>query len=204
MKYLDKEGLTYAWSKIKAKIDAKPDLDKIYPVGSIYMTMASSNPGDLFGGTWTKLSGGYLYADTNNPGAKGGSNSFTLSTANLPAHTHSTPSHTHGYTRADSVQGTAISANQMAAHTHNNDTMYNADEAATATAAHTTNWTTHHGTTNMLGQWTIGANASHNHGLSTSWASTGASSGTTGSTGGGQAVNIRPTYINVYMWQRTA
>ena len=199
MKYLDKDGLAYAWSKIKANIDAKPDLDNIYPVGSIYMTMASSNPGDLFGGTWTKLSGGYLYADTSNPGAKGGSNSFTLSTANLPAHTHSTPSHTHGYTRADSIQGTAISTNQMPSHTHTYSMLGLPQESGNTQPPLGGYLPQSTGTTNATG-----GGASHGHGLNTSWVSTGASSGTTGSTGSGQAVNIRPTYINVYMWQRTA
>lgn len=201
MKYLDKDGLTYAWSKIKAKIDAKPDLDKIYPVGSIYMTMASLNPGDLFGGTWTKLSGGYLYADTSNAGSKGGSNSFTLTTANLPAHTHSTPNHTHSYTRTDSTMQARITENQMPAHFHDQ----------TVTTSGSNNGRSDYNSDGFGASYTQGSNtglkggnAGHNHGLNQSTVSTGASSGTTGSTGSGQAVNIRPTYINVYMWQRTA
>lgn len=35
-------------------------LDLVFPIGSTYMTMGASNPGTLFGGTWSKVTGGVL------------------------------------------------------------------------------------------------------------------------------------------------
>lgn len=32
------------------------------PIGSIYLTVSNDNPSRWFGGTWEKMSGGYLYA----------------------------------------------------------------------------------------------------------------------------------------------
>ena len=40
-------------------------LDTYFPVGSLYLTVGSENPNTTIGGTWTKLSGYYLYADTS-------------------------------------------------------------------------------------------------------------------------------------------
>ena len=45
----------------KLKI-AQELLDIIYPVGSVYLTINDVNPQTLFGGTWVKIYGGYLYA----------------------------------------------------------------------------------------------------------------------------------------------
>lgn len=36
-------------------INGKSILDLIYPVGSIYMSANSTNPGEMFDGTWTKV-----------------------------------------------------------------------------------------------------------------------------------------------------
>lgn len=36
------------------------DFDKIYPIGSIYMSVNSANPSSLFGGKWEQLSGRFL------------------------------------------------------------------------------------------------------------------------------------------------
>lgn len=193
MKYLDKDGLTYAWSKIKAKIDAKPDLDKIYPIGSIYMTMASSNPGDLFGGTWTKLSGGYLYANTSNAGSTGGSHEINVKAENLPSHSHS-------YTRVTGTQGTAISTNQMPYHAHGvhktgqTESGRN-DWGLVGAGAYGKNVLLTYG--DSASTESTGGNGSHNHGVNTG-------SYTTGATGSGKSITFYPEYINVYMWQRTA
>lgn len=31
-----------------------------YPIGSIYMSVNSTNPGELFGGTWEQIQGRFL------------------------------------------------------------------------------------------------------------------------------------------------
>lgn len=68
-------------------------LSKIYPVGSIYMSMSATNPHDLFGvGTWKRISQGrmLLGADdsTYKAGATGGEATHTLTAAEMPAHSH--------------------------------------------------------------------------------------------------------------------
>lgn len=66
---------------------------KIYPVGSIYMSMVATNPASLFGiGTWKRISQGrmLLGADdsTYKAGATGGEATHTLTAAEMPAHSH--------------------------------------------------------------------------------------------------------------------
>lgn len=65
-------------------------LDFIYPVGSIYMSYSHNNPAVMFGGTWTRLTGGFLWASQNGDiiGQTGGEKTHTLTVNELPAHTH--------------------------------------------------------------------------------------------------------------------
>lgn len=106
------------WIKFKNYISNPLDA---YPVGSYYISSVSTSPATLFGGTWvqvqdrmilaagTKYSAGTLV----NP-ATGGSETKSLSVANIPSHTHtfttsSAGNHTH------TVSGSTQSAG---AHTH--------------------------------------------------------------------------------------
>ena len=73
-----------------------------YPVGSIYMNASNStNPATLLGfGTWSALGAGQMLLGNGGgytAGSTGGSATTTLSTANLPSHSHSVtdPGHTH-------------------------------------------------------------------------------------------------------------
>ena len=54
-------------------------IDNIYPVGSIYMSVNSTNPGSLFGGTWEQIEGKFLLAcdSTYTAGSTGGNSSHT-------------------------------------------------------------------------------------------------------------------------------
>lgn len=66
-------------------------LDTYFPVGSLYLTVGSENPNNTIGGTWSKLSGYYLYADTsiNNTSYTGKhTQNHTLTTDQIPAHGH--------------------------------------------------------------------------------------------------------------------
>lgn len=60
-------------------------VDLIYPVGSIYMSVNSANPGELIGGTWERIKDRFLLSagDTYAAGNTGGS-----AKATLPSHTH--------------------------------------------------------------------------------------------------------------------
>ena len=78
--------------------DQEITFDTIYPIGAIYMSMNSTNPGTLFGGTWEQITGKFLLAcdTTYEAGTIGGASTVSLSTENLPSHTHSVGAHAHG------------------------------------------------------------------------------------------------------------
>ena len=64
--------------------------DDIYPIGSIYMSVNSTNPRNLFGGTWTQLKDRFLLGagSTYTNGSTGGEASHTLTVNEMPSHSH--------------------------------------------------------------------------------------------------------------------
>lgn len=52
------------------------DIDKVYPVGAVYFSMNSTDPGTLFGGTWSKIQGRFIMTSSSSysAGDTGGSN----------------------------------------------------------------------------------------------------------------------------------
>ena len=65
-------------------------LDNVYPVGSIYMSVNSTNPKNLFGGTWEQIQGRFLFGMNSSypAGSTGGEATHTLTVSEMPAHTH--------------------------------------------------------------------------------------------------------------------
>ena len=75
------------------------DFDKIYPIGSIYISTNSTNPHDLFGGTWEQINNCFLLAQGNrfSAGSTGGEERHTLSVAEMPEHNHGYATYQIGY-----------------------------------------------------------------------------------------------------------
>ena len=80
-------------------------LQQVYPVGSIYINASvSTNPGTLLGfGTWTAFGEGRVPVGINSSDSDfdtaeetGGSKTHTLTTAELPSHTHQVGSNDSG------------------------------------------------------------------------------------------------------------
>lgn len=65
-------------------------LDNVYPVGSIYMNVNSTNPGTLFGGTWEQIQGKFLLGMSSSypAGSQGGEATHKLTTSEIPSHSH--------------------------------------------------------------------------------------------------------------------
>lgn len=61
-----------------------------YPVGSIYMSVNATDPSTLFGGTWERIKDTFLLSagDTYANGSTGGEATHTLTTDEMPSHTH--------------------------------------------------------------------------------------------------------------------
>lgn len=61
-----------------------------YPVGAIYMSASATSPASLFGGTWTQIVDRFLVGAGAGytVGEYGGAVTVALTTAHLPAHTH--------------------------------------------------------------------------------------------------------------------
>ena len=173
-------------NKIEKQLKALTDA--IYPVGSIYMSMSSTNPSNLFGGTWQRIgvgrtlisaggdSGAIVDANTiTNRGTNtaqttwfpvgetGGELDHTLTTTEMPSHTHTISS--------------------SGAHGHTNKYMANISGTKG-------NRDLPDGSGNKKQSSVILSSGNHTH--------------TPANTGGGGAHNNMSTYLAVYMWKRTA
>ena len=180
-------------------IDGIALVNKMFPVGSVYITVTNANPGSFLGGTWSQIGQGRtligvgtLGDDTYAAGNTGGAARVTLGINEIPSHNHGgatgnvSNDHTHS--------GTTASAG---AHTH---TINEGSAAPTTGGALTsgddyTNVVHRTQTTSSAGGHehsftTGGISANHTHSISAQ--------------GGGLAHENRMPYLAVYFWQRTA
>ncbi len=164
-------------------------VDMIYPVGSIYMNVNPTDPQILFGGTWTRLKDRFLLGsgDTYTNGATGGEATHTLTTNEMPSHTHIQNSHNHSQN----------------AHSHYgkyDDNSYVMSETTSASNKRVTAVSS-----GSVYVDTAGSAAFHHYNNTGSTTATNNSqTATNQNTGGGQAHNNMPPYMSVYMWKRTA
>lgn len=170
-----------------AKIDWSTAINKIYPVGSIYMSVNSTNPGTLFGGTWTQIKDRFILAagSTYAGGATGGAATINLAHSHtVDSHNHSLPANTGSHT---------LTVSEIPAHTHGTGYQWN-------TGAGSARW----GVSDNLGTTaatsSTGGGGGHTHPIG---GNTGNKSpGTNSKLSSSQS--ILPPYLAVYVWKRTA
>jgi len=75
------------------------DINKVYPVGSIYISVNNTNPSTLFGGQWEQIKDKFLLAagDAYTNGSTGGEASHTLTVNEMPSHNHGSKSLTGNF-----------------------------------------------------------------------------------------------------------
>lgn len=217
-------------------VDNTSDAAKLlaaWPVGSIYISVNSTNPGTFFGGTWIAFATGRTIVGIDAGQTEfdtveeiGGSKTHTLSDAEIPSHNHSVTDPGHNHTQ---------NAHNHAVTDPGHNHTQNAHNHGLTDPGHTHVQGVNSATTGAISGYTpdTSTNTRVNSGYSTSSSTTGATvdnatatnqSNTTGLTvnnatptnnsnttgislgntgGGGSHNNLQP-YIVVYMFKRTA
>lgn len=154
-------------------------LNTIYPIGSIYKSINSTSPASFFGGTWEQIKGRFLIGQnsTYTAGSTGGNSQYSLTTANLPSHSHSI-SATRNSSTLDLILGggwaggggsyAPLSHNGGASHSKLDDTTSSYQKMDSLTL-----------------KFSFSTKTTSNKGSST-------------------ALNTLPPYLAVYMWKRVA
>lgn len=95
---LDSNGNLSVNSITTNSINSQAITSAVYPVGSIYLSINSTNPSTLFGGQWEQLKDRFLLGsgDTYQSGSTGGEASHTLSSNEMPSHTHTASTNNTG------------------------------------------------------------------------------------------------------------
>lgn len=156
--------------------------NKIWPVGSVFTAVVSTNPATLLGfGTWSQIAGGNVLvgqtdgdSDFNVAEETGGAKTFNNAhTHTGPSHTHTGPSHTHTFSATSGSEN-----NKAGAQGYDSG----GDELADQSHEHTVSGTTGAGGTGATGAGGTGA---------------------TGSSGSATQSIMNP-YLVVYFFKRTA
>lgn len=183
--YLDTRGIVH-----KGKILA----DILYPVGSVYMSVDATDPSEIYGGTWQRIRGRFLWATGSTPKTEGGStttNETVLSVNQMPKHSHTRG--TMNITGAFDPRWVDSSGGGIMMYIQSMGAMYTSRPGD-------------------HGYWWAQADVSGSAGTSGQYHTRlefDASRNWTGSTsevggGAGHSHTYMPPYFEVYMWYRTA
>lgn len=188
-------------------------LEKVYPIGSIYISSVDTNPNSIFGGIWEKFAKGrtLIGVDENDTvfqkaGTLGGhkelqshNHSFTGSSVT----TSTTGNHTHTFT------GTAVNTGKSGNHSHTVRNVHYFDKAV-AKGTNYARWnsdgksvTNDWGDVTTAGEHYHSITAQGNNSTTGNHAHTVTTAGSIGTAGTGNAGNM-PPYITVYFWKRVA
>ena len=173
----------------------------IWPVGSVYTSILSTNPNTTFGfGTWAAFAAGRALVGLDAGQTEfdlveetGGAKTHALTTAELAAHTHSLTGGT-GTTSSDGAHTHFIAGNDVVG--------YSGDIDASSVMARGTNIAPQSNQYSLYKSSlaaSVGltsSNGAHTHTVTVS--------GTSASSGSGTAHNNLQPYIVVYFWKRTA
>lgn len=156
----------------------------MYPVGSIYMSVSSTNPSTYFGGTWVAWGNGRVPVGINTSDSNfntvektGGASTVTLTASQMPSHTHT-------------FTGSSTTTNSAGGHTHNIGRDTDGGSGSSRYTVHKA------GASGAQGTSPTSSAGAHTHTLTPK--------GKNGNTGGGGSHNNLQPYIVCYMWKRTA
>lgn len=152
-----------------------------YPIGAIYISVNSTNPSTIFGGSWEQIKDKFLLAcgSTYANGSTGGEATHKLTTNEIPSHTHGSKS------LVGKMQFRALTSGTNIADIYSSGNAicsYTGDGGSTWSAA--INYTS--GSNKATDVITV--NATHEH----------------TSVGGNGAHNNMPPYLAVYVWKRVS
>lgn len=194
------------------------DIDKVYPVGSIYMNVSNVDPGTLFGGTWVRiqdtflLSAGSTYAGGSTGGnpsvsyTPAGKNTGTAVAMNAVELTHS----------GGAVQGHKLTAAESGLPSHHhtgiindkNVRLHNGGGADSYSIPFNNNNGGYGNPPNTGDAGGTDASSTHSHGFTQpskhSFTPTTKSITQPTFTGTQATIATMPPYLTVYMWKRTA
>ena len=168
-------SVTFTMESQQANIKKNIIVDLIYPVGSIYTSVNSTSPADLFGGTWEAMPAGRVllaqgtseWGVEYQAGSTGGEHEHQLSVGELPEHGHIATCSTNGE------------------HVHTAPTYNGSGGAPNGRISEVDR-------VNRSSTVTVDKAGSHSHTISVS------------DTGKNLSHNNMSPYLSVYIWKRTA
>lgn len=193
LKGLGRKSTEMLWKKMKAYVDDHSSggltLDKVYPIGSVYISACGANPNAIIGGTWEEFATGRTLIgydpaddDLTETGMTGGEKTHVLTVDELPEHNHDVTVENKELTgRVWNFVG------QNANYGPGNSTSGVFSKGGDGTCFYPSNTGKATGINDGFAM-----DATHNHTASAS------------NTGSGTAHNNMPPYITVRMWKRTA
>lgn len=165
-------------------------LNRVYPVGSIYMSVDNTNPTSLFGGTWIAWGAGRVPVGINSNETEfntvektGGAKTHTLTIQQMPSHGHSVSIQSSG----------SCTTNSSGSHNHSIYITNNGVSTGGARRLGTSgDYSDQRDSSILWGGAHTHTVPNHTHTVNQS------------NSGGGQAHNNLQPYITCYMWKRTA